>query len=45
MNIMHSNDAHANLHARVMGYSVITKKHLLVLHQMQESGLMCNAGE
>lgn len=45
MNIMHSTDARANLHARVMGCSVITKKHLLVLRQMQESGLMYNAGE
>lgn len=45
MNIMQPSDAHANLHTRVMGYCVITKKHLLVLHQMQEVGLMYNAGQ
>ncbi len=34
MNIMHSNDAHTNLRAMVIGWCVITMKHLLALQQM-----------
>lgn len=38
MNIMHSNDAHTNLHAIVIGCYMITMRHLLALQQMYHSG-------